>query len=112
MWNRALANLIFASGIAHTMAEIQSNWISLSRDLEFKPQDQETSSSMLRSVQERFLGYSDVVVDGTETMYDQYAQAWRFLGAYIDCGAVEQQRRYLEEGQQACQRYLLWAAVR
>lgn len=94
------------------MAEIQSNWISLSRDLEFKPQDQETSSSMLRSVQERFLGYSDVVVDGTETMYDQYAQAWRFLGAYIDCGAVEQQRRYLEEGQQACQRYLLWAAVR
>jgi Na+(H+)/acetate symporter ActP len=52
--------------------------------------------------------------DGTETYYDEYAQAWRALGFYIDCDADQAQDRRLEDGDEQghCQRYMLWAAVR
>ncbi len=42
-------------------------------------------------------------VDSTNTYYDGYQQAWRYLGFYVDC--------YTKEGTKVCQRYLLWAAV-
>ena len=34
---------------------------------------------------------SQVFVDGTETYYDEWAQAWRVLGWYIDCDACDEQ---------------------
>jgi hypothetical protein len=30
--------------------------------------------------------YTDTLVDSMETAYNEYAQAWRMLGFYIDCG--------------------------
>ena len=77
--------------------------------------------------------YSDVLVDGTETLYDEYAQAWRMLGLYVDCSDQGDDRRQLEDAQEdnadedaqedngedddqddngeGCKRYVLWAAV-
>ena len=75
-------------------------------------------AAALRAVQRRFLGYKDQLVDGFETYYDEYSQAWRLLGFYIDCNVVENgysERRQLQDQDQetsACERYLLWAAVR
>ena len=71
-------------------------------------------AAALRSVQRRFLGYTDQFADGSETYYDEYAQAWRLVGFYVDCNAQDNDdRRQLEQGDgaSACKRYLLWAAV-
>lgn len=63
---------------------------------------------------------SEIYVDGAETIYDDYAQAWRVLGFYIDCEATsgEAEEGGAEQNDQnngnmvgGCQRYLLWAAV-
>ena len=54
-------------------------------------------------------------IDGSESYYDEFAQAWRALGWYIDCGntfysqADEDDDRDDSSG---CKRYLLWASVR
>jgi hypothetical protein len=60
--------------------------------------------------------------ESTNTQYDGYQQAWRYLGWYVDCGNPS--GRYNERGSHAshdnqktygnmyCQRYLMWAAVR
>jgi len=82
----------------------------------------------LREAQDRFLrkDYSASFVDGMETYYSDESQAWRLLGFYIDCEARED--NYAEDGRRmlarklegedddadsvACERYLLWAAVR
>ena len=73
--------------------------------------------------------YSKQFIDGGETYYDEYSQAWRLLGFYIDCdspyeregdcggggGAENNQEavQYDENGNPVkhCVRYLLWAAV-
>ena len=58
---------------------------------------------------------SSYFLDGAETYYDEYAQAWRVLGFYIDCNADgdgnEYEDRNLEDDNAGCQRFLLWAAV-
>jgi hypothetical protein len=51
-----------------------------------------------------------IFVDGTETYYDEYAQAWRFLGFYQDCDACADGSVDCV-GNTICQRYALWAAV-
>lgn len=74
------------------------------------------------------IAYQTLFVDGTETYYDEYAQAWRALGFYIDCD-YDNSEGQNEEGQQnngnnnnnnnndnngdnsGCTRFLLWAAV-
>jgi len=111
-------------------------WISLpDKVTQFLPSKSESldvaSSKRLRTAQERLLsGYVDQFADG-DTYYDEYSQAWRMLGWYIDCQAVAEERRLnvqsrrLEEGgdddaysnnygdvvEGNCRRYLLWAAV-
>lgn len=52
---------------------------------------------------------STYFVDTRDTNYDEYAQAWRALGFYIDCDANQQQQD--DGGGSSCQRYMLWAAV-
>ena len=62
-------------------------------------------------------------VDGTETVYDDFSLAWRFLGFYKDCnvcldddGGDEEEFRdpseCIEDGEDTtvCRRYALWAA--
>ncbi|KAG7340905.1 polymorphic outer membrane domain containing protein [Nitzschia inconspicua] len=51
--------------------------------------------------------WEDLFVDGTETYYDENAQAWRLLGFYQDCDTKNSNQ---EDNAQECQRYLLWAA--
>lgn len=73
-----------------------------------------------------FNQYLTMYADGSETYYDEYAQAWRFLGFYIDCDDDVQfedlQQRNNQDQQDRndnvqatsysiCRRYLLWAAV-
>ena len=115
-------------------------WMSLSKSVDFMPASNNENSSLLRKAQNRLLNYyKDEFVDGLETQYDEYAQAWRYLGLYVDCNVyadnkrrvleeVEEEDEEVEEEEQAeeevveeeevvddgkvCKRYLLWAAVR
>ena len=80
--------------------ELPSNqeWTSLTERVDFLPVPDE-GSPLLRHAQRRFLSYySDHFVDGQETQYNDYAQAWRLLGLYVDCDAAAEERRRLEDG--------------
>ena len=95
-------------------------WMSLSKSVDFMPAPTQ-DSPMLRNAQKRLLNYyKDDFADGLETQYNEYAQAWRYLGLYMDCDYVAQnQRRRLDQEAQdeaqddgtICKRYLLWGAV-
>jgi hypothetical protein len=109
----------------------QEEWISLSERVAFQPSKTSSnteSDAMLRRSQSRLLSeYTFSSVDGSETLYDDYAQAWRLLGLYVDCSTqVESEDRRLEEDNEdeaeeegeedededeGCKRYMLWAAV-
>lgn len=99
--------------------------ITLPNGIEFQPAQDSSNPKMdaaVRQAQGRMLGeagaYESQFLDGTETFYDDYSQAWRLLGFYIDCNAdgdgVDNYRRLSEEDEdddRYCQRFLLWAAV-
>ena len=93
-------------------------WVTLDSGVEFQPG--EDFDPHLQHVRKLWSsnGHADnrVFVDGTETYYDEYAQAWRLLGIYIDCDHCEagmSEAECLQDGQElVCQRYLIWAAVR
>ena len=69
------------------------------------------SNGQVSSVSESFLA------DPSEE-YDKWAQAYRFLGAYIDCdhgwgeGGNSHDNGGGNEGGGACSRWMIWAAVR
>lgn len=95
------------------------DWITLDNGIEFQPgEDVDPRVEHVR----RLWGTSNsnnmdhpVFVDGTETYYNDYAQAWRLLGMYMDChycanGGTE--AACIQNGKSSsCQRFLLWAAV-
>jgi hypothetical protein len=108
-------------------------WMSLTKSVDFMPANTE-NSPFLRNAQKRLLNYyKDEFVDGLETQYDDYAQAWRYLGIFVDCSVyADNNRRKLDEAAAegddvadeadaaaaevvddgiTCKRYLLWAAV-
>ena len=113
-------------------------WVTLADGGEFRPaedfdlsllDDEVISQQLRKQQQDRHLmrnsnnhaGYSNQFQDGSATYYNDYAQAWRLLGFYIDCNAPlnnvnecydEGGDNNNEDGSSACQRYLLWAAVR
>jgi hypothetical protein len=41
-------------------------------------------NTVSRSLSQNYL--NELAVDGLETSYDEYSQAWRMLGMYVDCG--------------------------
>lgn len=88
------------SSTSMSMMDLPANmeWTSLSEKVQYMPASDE-DSPLLRQVQHRFLSYySDHFVDGQETQYNEYAQAWRLLGLYVDCDTnVQEGRRRLEE---------------
>lgn len=65
---------------------------------------------------------TNAYADSSQTYYDGYAQAWRYLGWYVDCNGGSS--RYYDRsehshsgsgdqqvyGNNYCQRYLMWAA--
>jgi hypothetical protein len=119
----SVVQAVLAGGRLHKskLPSTGEDWIDMPEGASFQPAttlDQEKAVS-LRNAQRRFLGYDQQFVDGTETYYDDYAQAWRLIGFYIDCNAEEYEqeaddRRKLEDEDgegEACERYLLWAAV-
>jgi hypothetical protein len=97
-------------------------WISLSEKEQFQPADFSGESprnaalmqNSLRRLLDRDGDYSSIFVDGAETYYDEYSQAWRYLGFYIDCNQAEDgyHERLLQEDESytGCLRYLMWAA--
>jgi hypothetical protein len=101
------------------------DWISLGEGHEFQPAKASPGSSpqqqrALRQAQIRFLEESTgqqqqqtSFLDSTETYYDGYSQAWRYVGFYTDCSPDQEQRdrRLAEQEVTPCARYLLWAAV-
>jgi hypothetical protein len=138
-----LVHSISASSI-HNDFDLPSDkeWMSLTKSVDFMPASNNENSAFLRKAQNRLLNYyKDEFVDGLETQYDEYAQAWRYLGLFVDCNVyADNKRRVLEEVEaedeevaeeeqaeeevaeeeeeevvddgKICKRYLLWAAVR
>lgn len=56
------------------------------------PDDDENENPALAHARRRFLagstsGYENEFIDGSESYYNDYAQAWRLLGFYTDCQA-------------------------
>lgn len=110
-------------------------WMSLTQSVDFIPAENHDNNPMLRRAQARLLNYyKEEFVDGLETQYNDYAQAWRYLGVFMDCSynAQNNKLRRLEENADeeveedvqeeavqeeevddgsVCKRYLLWAAV-
>ena len=113
-------------------------WMSITKSVDYMPASDNENSSFLRKAQNRLLNYyKDEFVDGLETQYDDYAQAWRYLGLFVDCNVyADNKRRALDEVEaedeemaeeeeaeeeaaeeevvddgKVCKRYLLWAAV-
>jgi hypothetical protein len=100
-------------------------WQTGKNGVEFQPGEnlsplaQEHMRRLTTKDEEMASPYEKMFVDGVETYYDEYAQAWRALGWYIDCdacdenngGCAEERRKLEEEGVGGCPRYLLWAAV-
>ena len=121
------------------------NWITLDNGVQFQPGDLDPNDPKVRAATEdarnRMLDsatnsgntdnpYEQQFIDGDETYYDPYSQAWRLLGFYIDCNLLDGSIHSIyynyytnnadnhyynpdfnEINLQACQRYLLWAAV-
>jgi len=150
-----LAATAVASAASHPPSTGQE-WMSLKEGVEFQPASVEEAprekQRALQDAQERFLenngnnnnnnqytsqGKQLSYVDSSETYYDGYAQAWRYVGFYTDCNPQQDDHRRARHGRRAqkkknglfggngndnsrqlngeeedgCVRYLLWAAV-
>ena len=147
------ANPYAATRLSSNLPTTGQDWITLdgqsdrraASGLEFQPNDfadeDPETARRLRAIRDRSLysftgegdpeGYSKQFIDGGETYYDEYSQAWRLLGFYIDCDSPYEREgdcdggggggndndeggvQYDENGNiiKSCARYLLWAAV-
>ena len=119
----------------------RGEWVTLENGMEFQPaQGLDPPMEYVRKLSFSSKGFesnpfAEIFVDGTETHYDEYAQAWRALGFYIDCDAqnydyyyYDNRDKYKEDNENGnngnnnnngndpennigCQRFMLWAAV-
>lgn len=126
--NTMLRSLLLATAAASASASSRvppstgSEWMSLENGMEFQPSSakdpqqqralRQAQDRLLKEEQEEVYGQQISYLDTQETYYDAYAQAWRYVGFYIDCNPSEEdrRRRKLGEDESYCQRYLLWAA--
>lgn len=105
-------------------------WTTLQDGTEFQPASGELSplaqEHLRRLTSSEYMSeespYYKLFADGAETYYDDYAQAWRALGWYIDCDYCDDNDGCWwnqgddEDGggdnrNSGCRRFLLWAAV-
>ena len=136
------ANPYAATRLPSNLPTTGQDWITLdgqsdrraASGLEFQPNDfadeDPETARRLRAIRDRSLyyfagegdpeGYSKQFIDGGETYYDEYSQAWRLLGFYIDCDSPYEREGDCDGGGgggndndegENCPRYLLWAAV-
>lgn len=111
------ANLLKEKLGEKSVPDTGAQWTTLANGVEYQPA---ANLSPLAEMHLRQLtatyptgNFEKMFVDGAETYYDEYAQAWRALGFFIDCGYQQTDaRRDLQEGEEGCRRYMLWAAVR
>ena len=108
------SSLVASHSLLKDLPDAGGEWVSLpDGSSSFQPAS--SNDRALRAAQQRFLGQSVPYVDGSETYYDDYAQAWRMLGFYIDCSKNQNWNGEQDGGDGAnnygCRRYLLWAAV-
>lgn len=101
-------------------------WSTLSNGIEFQPAADLSAKAAhhlrrLTSGTDSKWVYDTMFADGAETYYDEYAQAWRALGFYIDCDfegdaqaaeneGNQQQQAQAQQATGGCQRFMLWAA--
>jgi len=101
------------------MLDTGKDWVNLGNGFGFQPGDLDMKDPRVLAAtveaQNRFLqsknnsAYENQFIDAADTIYDDYAQAWRLLGFYIDCNTLD----YGDDQDNAagtCVRYLLWAA--
>ena len=91
-----------------------AEWQTLEDGTEFQPATNDIRFLKRRSDSGSTSGYENIFVDGSGTYYNDYAQAWRLLGFYIDCNAPQINgnecydegggNSHDESGQSACQR--------
>lgn len=97
-------------------------WVSLQRNVEYLPvlkQQRQRRNEEEEDEDDEQQDYSDTFysvqpfVDG-ESEYDEYQQAWRYLGFMIDCNDGWVAENYDDDDGgttgEGCHRYLLWAA--
>lgn len=103
------------------------DWISLYPGMEFQASASADTDPRVRDALKRLLTgtsngeYDRQFIDGSESYYNDYSQAWRLLGFFIDCNAPfnnhnqcgdnqNNQQNQQNSDQPACQRFLMWAA--
>lgn len=122
-------NQIELEGYLDELPTTGREWMTLENGVEFQPSEDfdfnydllhETADHHHRHLKQRAT-YDSQFVDGAGAYYNDYAQAWRLLGFYIDCNAPfnnvnecygdYEQNDGHDQNEAACQRFLLWAAV-
>lgn len=100
-------------------------WSTTSNGIEFQPASDLSPKATqhlrrLTSGSDSQWVYQTMFADGKETYFDEYAQAWRALGFYIDCDYEGEQvqgenngdgQQQQDQNSGGCQRFMLWAAV-
>jgi hypothetical protein len=123
------SNQIELEGYLDELPTTGREWMTLDNGIEFQPSEDfdynfelldETAHNHHRHLSQRAT-YDSQFVDGAGAYYNDYAQAWRLLGFYIDCNAPfnnvnecsgnYQQNNGHDDKEAPCQRFLLWAAV-
>ena len=96
------------------------HWTSIEEGVEFLPShalfDHDTTTlppSLHRQLRSQLTNpYSVQPFVSGESEYDEYQQAWRYLGFVIDCDSNMDDDSSWDGGTgEGCQRYLIWAAV-
>lgn len=112
------AELVKQKLMAKTLPDTGEPWTTLANGIEYQPAANLSplAREHLRRLTEDEMAtgnFETMFVDGAETYYDEFAQAWRALGFYIDCDYQgDGHRRHLQEDDDSgCQRFMLWAAV-
>jgi len=102
--------------MAKPLPDTGEPWVSLQNGIEYQPAANLSplAKQHLRRLTEDEVANADsfekIFVDGAETYYDEYSQAWRALGFYIDCDYQSQTAEDAEASDSGCQRFMLWAA--
>jgi hypothetical protein len=121
---RVIASILYAALVGSVAA--QSSYSSNV----YGGNSRSSASSYGNSYKNNYYGYSgaygtNLFADSSNNYYDGYQQAWRYLGWYVKCGypsdryedsgsgshSGSQDNNQRWEGNNYCQRYLIWAAV-
>jgi tetrahydromethanopterin S-methyltransferase subunit F len=111
----------WSTPFAATLAASSREWINLlEEEIVFQPSSEPQQQRYFRKLWSNKnkdslkASLDDIFVDGSETYYNEWAQAWRLLGFYQDCETIiNAENDYYNNGAAGvtpCQRYALWAA--